>query len=283
MHKYRKRRLVSLDDRKLFLLDLDGVLYVGKQRPQLLGGLQLTERLRNLQKKVIVLTNSSTDTREQLAQKLSVLGFDITLDEIVSSSYLTGQFLKEKYGNADFFLVGERGFRDELEAAGHRCKEEGTVDVVVVGTDRQLSYDKLDKGVQLLRGGAKLVASHVARVYMSDGSVKLATGPIAKALEYGSGKKIIAIGKPSAYMFRIALRIGEAIPGESVMVGDQIDTDILGAKRAGIFSILTLTGVEDIHSVKRSRIKPDLIVRNIDDITAYLLPTKHRCDAPSVL
>ncbi|MAH21488.1 MAG: hypothetical protein CMO12_01595 [Thaumarchaeota archaeon] len=275
MHKNRKRQSVSLDNRNLFLLDLDGVLYVGKQRPHLLGGLQLTERLRNLQKRIIVLTNSSTDTREELAQKLTILGFDITLDEIVSSSYLTGQFLKERYGNADFFLVGERGFREELEAAGHRSKEEGTVDVVVVGTDRQLSYDKLDRGVQLLRGGAKLVASHVARVYMSDGSVKVATGPIAKALEYGSGKKTIAIGKPSAYMFRLALRIGEAIPGESVMVGDQIDTDILGAKRAGIFSILTLTGVEDIHSIKRSKIKPDLIVQNIDDITSYL-PTSRK-------
>ena len=117
-------------------------------------------------------------------------------------------------------------------------------DVVVIGLDRGLTYDKLDHAARVVRAGAAMVATHVARVYMYKDGPALATGPVVKALEYATGSRATVVGKPSPLMFRIALKKARCPPRRAVMVGDQIDTDILGAKRAGIDSILVLTGVD---------------------------------------
>jgi len=258
-----------LSKKQLFLFDLDGVLSVGKDRPRLVGGVRLVSRLRLLNRKVVVLTNSSTDSREGILMNLQSMGFNFSLDEILSASYLTSQYLKEKYGTVDCFLIGEEGFRRELEEFGHTVKD-SDADFVVVGIDRLLTYDKLNIGVQLLRRRAKLVACHMSRLYMSAHGPALGVGPIAKALEYGSGKRAVSIGKPSPLMFKLAMKRAGASVNETVMIGDQIDTDVTGAKKLGIFSILPLTGVENLDTISRSEIKPDMVVKNVDDIVEML-------------
>ena len=105
---------------------------------------------------------------------------------------------------------------------------------------------------------------------MSDSGPALSAGPIVKALEYASGRRAIMIGKPSPRMFRLALLLANGKASKAVMVGDQIETDILGANRARVHTVLVLTGVENRDSISRSKIKPDMIIESLDDLMNYV-------------
>jgi HAD superfamily hydrolase (TIGR01450 family) len=254
---------------QMFFFDLDGVLSVGKENPRYLGGREVVARIKSLGKKSAVLTNDSTHTREQILQNLSRLGFSFDLNEILTSSYLTATYLTGRFGKAGFFLVGEQGLQLELEAAGH-YQTEDKPSVVVVGFDRKLNYEKLDKALCLLRNGASLVGSYGGAVFMSDHGPAMSAGPIIRALEYGSGKRAIMIGKPSPRMFRLALERAHEKPRNAVMIGDQVETDLVGARRAGVRTILVLTGVENRETIRSSKIKPDMIIETVDQLTKYL-------------
>ncbi len=254
---------------RVFLFDLDGVLSVGKESPRYLGGREVVSRIKLSGKKAFVLTNDSTHVREEIFQNLSQLGFSFQVEEILTSSYLTATYLTERFGKATFFLVGEEGLRRELEDAGH-VPTRDQPQVVVVGLDRGLTYDKLDNALRFLRTGAGLIGSYGGVLYMGDNGPALSAGPLIKALEYGSGKSAIIIGKPSPRMFRLALRKAKEKPGRAVMVGDQIETDLLGARRAGVHTVLVLTGVETSDTVARSKFKPELIIGSVDSLAEKL-------------
>jgi ribonucleotide monophosphatase NagD (HAD superfamily) len=115
-----------------------------------------------------------------------------------------------------------------------------------------------------------LVGSYGGAVYMSDRGPALSAGPILKALEFASGKKAVLIGKPSASMFTLALKLANEKAGAAVMVGDQIETDLVGARKAGVHTILVLTGVESQESIRHSKIRPDLVIDNVDALRALL-------------
>jgi HAD superfamily hydrolase (TIGR01450 family) len=252
-----------------FFFDLDGVLSVGKENPRYLGGRKVIRMIKSLGKKTFVLTNDSTHVREEIQQNLTKLGFNFALHEILTSSFLTADYLTRRFGKASFFLVGENKLKSELEAAGHIVADRKP-QVVVVGLDRKLTYKKLNSALRFLRGGAQLIGSYGGAVYMSDRGPALSAGPIIKALEYGSGKRAIMIGKPSPRIFRLALQRAHEKPTSAVMVGDQIETDLLGAHRAGVRTILVLTGVETQESISRSKIKPDAVIRNVDALDSLL-------------
>jgi HAD superfamily hydrolase (TIGR01450 family) len=260
---------MNLKKIQVFFFDLDGVLSVGKENPRYLGGREVVKEIKALGKKTFVLTNDSTHTREEIHQNLTRLGFNFALDEILTSSFLTANYLRQKFGVASFFLIGEDGLKRELEAAGHRPTERNP-QVVVVGFDRKLTYEKLDNALRFLREGSRLIGSYGGAVYMSDHGPALSAGPIIKALEYGSGERAIMIGKPSPRMFRLALQSAHEKSAQAVMVGDQLETDLLGARRAGVHTILVLTGVETQETINRSKIKPDMIVECINDLFTYL-------------
>jgi 4-nitrophenyl phosphatase len=254
---------------RAFFFDLDGVLSVGKEKPRYLGGREVVAKIKSSGRKAAVLTNDSTHIRQEIVQSLMKFGFSFDYEEILTSSYLAAVYLARRFGRASFFLVGEEGLRRELEAAGH-IPNEDRPDAVVVGLDRQLTYDKLNLALRFLREGALLVGSYGGAVYMSDHGPALSAGPIVRALEYGSGRRAIMIGKPSARIFRLALeRLGEKA-ARAVMIGDQIETDLLGAHRAGVRTILVLTGVENQETIRRSKTKPDQVIGTVDDLVDLL-------------
>ena len=253
---------------RLFLFDLDGTLWIGKEDPRYVGGKEVVEKLKDSGRKTFVLTNDSTHVREEIYQNLTKLGFSFAIEDILTSSYLTAQYLTERFGTASFYLIGENGLGRELEAAGQYASAEP--EAVVIGLDRKLSYEKLDNGLQFLRAGARLVGSYGGAVYMGDRGPALSAGSIIKALEFASGKKAVMIGKPSPRMFTLALQLANEKAGKAVMVGDQIETDVVGARKAGVHTVLVLTGVETRESVGRSKIKPDMIIDNLEALGTLL-------------
>jgi len=253
----------------VFFFDLDGVLSVGKETPRYLGGREVIERIKASGRKTAVLTNDSTHIRKEILENLQKFGFNFVFQEILTSSYLTAMYLADRFGKASFFLVGEEGLRRELEAAGH-CPTDSKPDAVVVGFDRKLTYQKLDQALRHLREGSILVGSYGGAVFMSDHGPALSAGPIIKALEYGSSRRAVMIGKPSPRMFKLALRRTGEKATNAVMVGDQIETDLLGAHRAGVRTTLVLTGVETRESIEGAKIKPDLVLSRVDDLADLL-------------
>lgn len=233
-----------LRDKALFLFDLDGVFYKGKESRVKIGGAGVVEALRAKGKKLFILTNNSTDSAKTVHSRLLEFDIPVREDEVLTSGLLTAEYLRERFGRVTYFLVGEEGLDAEMKGHGHRRTEGEQADFVVVGLDRRLTYEKLDHAARLARNGARIVATHVSRLYMYKSGPAMATGPLVKAIEYASSKRATVIGKPSSLMFKIALGRAGCSGDQAVMVGDQVDTDIEGAARAGIDAILVTSGVD---------------------------------------
>jgi 4-nitrophenyl phosphatase len=260
--------LIDLSKKKLFLFDLDGVLTSGKESPVLLGGTKVINKIRASKgKSFFVVTNDSTDTVETVLGRLLRFDIPVSAHEILTSARLTAQYVAKKHPGATYHLVGEKGLDEELKREGLKPAKEMRADYVIVGLDRWLTYDKLDKASEIARNGAKIVACHSARLYMYEKRVAMAVGPIVKAIEYASSKKAVAIGKPSRLMFELALEMGGCKPKDAVMVGDQEETDIVGAKKMGITSIIVKTGV---YSRGETKTQADAIVDNVDDVAKMI-------------
>ncbi len=258
--------MIDLKAKKLFLFDLDGVLLKGKEHPVKIGGSEVVERIRKRGKSLFVLTNNSTDTVETIHERLWKLGIPIMREEILTTTRLTAEYVKTKYSSATYFLVGEAGFDEELRRQGLRRTVGNKADVVLVGLDRKLTYGKLDRAVKNVMNGAGIVATHESAMYMSRYGPAMAVGPILRAIEYATGKKGVAIGKPAPLMFATALERAACSKEEAVMIGDQEDTDITGATNFGIDSMLVLSGVADGNS--RTLAKGAL--QNIDDLASLI-------------
>lgn len=226
------------------------------------------KELRRRGKKLLVLTNNSTDTTETVWSRLVETGVPVRRDEILTSSVVTAQYLRSKYGKVTYFLVGERGLETEMNRLGHRRVYVSHADFVVVGLDRHLTYEKLDQATTVARNGAPIVATHISALYMARNGPAMATGPIVRALEYAAGKKAIEVGKPATLMFKVALRNAGCRAREAIMVGDQIDTDILGAVRSGVDAILVKTGVD--HDIRGTG--SVAAISNVDDLVGFFRP-----------
>jgi len=259
--------MIDLAAKKLFLFDLDGVFYRGKEKPIKIGGTRVIGRIRERRKRLFILTNNSTDTVATIRSNLANFDIPVTGEEILTSGALTVEYVAKTYGRTTYYLIGEQGLDEVLRKAGLRRSLGVHAEVVVVGLDRHLTYSKLDRAARVVGNGADIVASHSARVYMYKYGPAIAVGPIVKALEYATGRRATVIGKPSPLMFQIALRKANCDKRDAVMIGDQLETDIVGARKAGIDSILVLTGVDRGDG---GRIKPSSSVRNIDDLADYI-------------
>lgn len=259
----KKRPILRKKD--LFLFDLDGVFYAGKENREKIGGTRVIEALHVSGKKLFVLTNNSTDSVETIHARLTEFNIPVERDEILTSALLTAEYLSKKHGRVSYFLVGEAGLESEMRRCGHTRTEGEEAQFVVVGLDRRLTYDKLDQAARLVRNGASIVATHSARLYMCNHGPAIATGPIVRALEYATQKKATLIGKPSPLMFRIALERAGCKRMQAVMIGDQVDTDLEGASSAGIDSILVTTGVD-----QDSRGTAIATIHNVDDLVDLL-------------
>jgi len=252
--------------KSLFLFDLDGIFYKGKESRVKIGGTRAIEALRANGKKLFILTNNSTDSAATVYSYLHEFGIPVKKDEVLTSGLLTAEYLRERHGKVSYYLVGEKGLDAEMRRCGHRRTRGETADFVVVGLDRELTYDKLDHAARLARKGAGIVATHASRLYMYKSGPAMATGSLVKAIEYASQKRATVIGKPSRLMFSIALRRAGSKKSEAVMIGDQVDTDILGASRAGIDAILVTTGID--HDAPGMKLLAKL--SNVDEIVRLL-------------
>jgi 4-nitrophenyl phosphatase len=243
------------------IIDLDGVVWLGKRPIE--GAAEALTRLEKAGKKLVFLTNNSTYSRKECADRLRRMG--IKTERVVTSSYGAALWLKRE-GKARVYAIGEKGLKEELKLAGHELvgeKEAQTATHVVVGLDRNLNYRKLAAAMKAILAGAKFVATNRDCAFPSEEGLLPGAGAIVSFLEAATSRPPdVVIGKPETFLLELALRILDSKPGETAIVGDRLDTDVAAGKRMGLRTILVLTGV----SKGKGHPKPDMVIRSLLDL-----------------
>ena len=240
------------------LCDIGGVLYVG-ERP-IRGAIEAVACIRH-RYRVRFVTNTTQKTGAQIVQKLQEMGFEIQPEEVITALDVTRQFLEREGAGACYLLTddGAAYFRDLPEAP---CRY-----VVVGDAQENFSYDRLNRAFRVLMGGGVLLAAAKNRYFKdSDGELSMDAGGFVAALEYACNTEARIIGKPSREFYHLACASMGIPPEACVMIGDDIESDILGAQEAGLKAALVKTGKFTADDLLRGII-PDAVIDSIADFS----------------
>jgi 4-nitrophenyl phosphatase len=250
------------------IIDMDGVLYIGDRPMPCLR--EFFAFLRERQIQFILATNNSTRTPQQYVDKLAGMGVTVFPQEILVSGQATARFLARQYPRGTrVHVFGMPSLRQAMTNEGFTLADED-VQLVVASMDREVTFEKLKRATLLIRGGARFIATNLDPTNPSEEGLIPGTGAMIVALEAASGTQATAIGKPQPIMYQLAMEQMGATPATTAAIGDRVDTDILGGKRAGLATICVLSGSSD--RAEAEAIETDLI---FEDIAQLLETWKH--------
>ena len=267
MGKAHPRPIAPLRRIRALISDLDGTLVAGNRpQPDLLRFLEL---LRRRQIALTVATNNTVRTPEQYSDKLAALGAAVPPGQVLTASSATAAYLRaELPPGAPLFVVGEYGLRTALVEAGFALVEESAqpVAAVVVGGDRTMDYAKLKYAIRHVRGGARFIGTNPDLLVPTEDGLAPEAGVLLAAIAAGAGVVPTVIGKPERPLLEQALRRMCSTPATTAILGDRLDTDILGGQRLGLATILVTTGADDASMILAKNIVPDLVVRGLGEL-----------------
>jgi 4-nitrophenyl phosphatase len=246
------------------LFDMDGVLYRGNS--PLPGVHTMLEFCEQRGIAYACITNNATRTREQYGRKLAAMDIPIAPERVFTSSLITSRYLREHYPRGTtIYAIGMEGLHDALFHDGYFVPDETAPQLVVQGADFTLTYEKLKTGCLAIRRGARFVATNLDRTFPSEEGLVPGAGSLVAALQAATDTEPLVVGKPQPTMFRVALDMLGSTPDTTLVIGDRLDTDIAGARNAGLRSALVLTGVSERAMLQESPHQPDAV---FDDLTA---------------
>src|SRR5439155_18060257 len=251
------------------LLDIDGVLHVsGKAIP---GAPEAVQRLRAEGHRIRFVTNNTTRARAQLTAELRAIGIELEEEELATTPLAAGKVLE----GLRVVPLTMSAIRDDL--AKHVSLVEDGAQVVLVGgadetaeTGEVFAYENLNRAFAELRAGARLVCLHKNRWWQTARGPLLDAGAVVAGLEYACGARAEVIGKPSAAYFEAALLELAARPEEAIMVGDDVDSDIVGAKALRLRAVLVRTGKFREEALRHAQWPPDAVLDSIADLPRHL-------------
>ena len=222
-----------------FFFDLDGCIYFTDRLAA--GAADLVLKLKDAEKKVCFITNNSRQTSVEVAEKLLHMGLNVSAEEVITATDMTGRYILDQYGVSVLKVAGSASLCASLESAGHRIlplDSQDAADAIVVGRDTDFTYQKLG-WISLEAGrGARIIGANADLTHPGrDGEKVPETGALVAAVEAVTGKKASYVGKPEPHLFLYGLQMCGEKAGECAMVGDNYDTDILGGKRAGMHTV----------------------------------------------
>jgi 4-nitrophenyl phosphatase len=248
------------------VLDLDGVVYRGLQA--LPGAVGFLRRLERLGIPYVFATNNSAATPEQYAERLGRLGIQVEPGRIVTSAVVAAEFLRTQAGpGTPVFVVGGEGLRRALEEAGFSPSGPADASFVVVGLDVEFTYAKLRDACRAIRRGARFIATNRDPNLPVEGELWPGAGALVAAIETATGVSPVTVGKPERPLFEAALGRLRSAPEQTLMVGDQLATDVLGGRRMGMRTVLVLSGVV-AEAAPQGDLRPDLVVRDLGELDA---------------
>ena len=251
-----------------FMIDMDGTVYKGGD--PIPGAKEFISFLKEQGIPFTFLTNNSAHGRSFYLQKLTRLGFDVGIDNILTSTIATIRYLLSERPGRTVYPVAVPEVVDEMRAAGIPLVEKDP-DIVVLTFDTTITYEKINDAFHFLRSGAELIATHPDDLCPTEDSYDIDIGPFIRMFEQMCQTTATVIGKPNGLMLEMASRELGVPPEDTVMVGDRLYTDIEMAVRAGTQSILVLSGETDMSMVEGWGKRPTAIVDSVADIPGMII------------
>lgn len=260
----------KLKNIKALIIDMDGVLWRSTEPIGDLSGIFETIAARGL--KVTLATNNSTRTANQHLEKIIGFGVKLSVEQVLSSAMAAAALLKEDFPNGgDLYVVGHEGLTGAVEAEGFRVFQEAKMPenpvAVVSGIDWEITYEKIANAATLIRNGAPFYGTNPDKTFPTPHGLMPGAGTILAAIETASGVAPIVAGKPKPYLFQLAMQRMGVSPTETLVVGDRLETDILGGQNAGCFTAQVLSGVSTRAEGEALAKSPDIVA---DDLSAVL-------------
>jgi 4-nitrophenyl phosphatase len=247
---------------KGYLIDLDGTMYRGKEKIE-----EASEFVKYLYEKKIpylFVTNNSSRTPQQVAQKLRDFGIPTLDEQVFTTSNATANYIYDYKPGAKIYVIGEEGIRTALTEKGFELVEENA-DVVVSGIDRTISYEKLALGCINIRNGARFISTNGDIAIPTERGLLPGNGSLTSVLTVSTETQPTFIGKPEKVIMEQALKVLGVPREETLMVGDNYHTDIKAGMNAGMDTLLVHTGVTTIAHLEKYEEQPTFTVNSLED------------------
>lgn len=259
---------MNLSNIELFLLDMDGTIYL--ENALIDGAKAFLLWLQQNNKEYCFVTNNSSKSQQAYLNKLAKLDISCRPDQIFTSGMAMGLYLKKEFPQKSVYLVGTQSLAEELIKDGIVINDENP-DIVVVGYDSELTYEKLRKACHFLRDGATFLATNVDVVYpLAKNAFIPDCGSFCHMLEVATQKKPYYIGKPNPLMMHLLAQNHHIDMEKIAVVGDRIYTDVAWAIAANATSILVLSGETTQEVLEKSPIKPNFVFSSVKELLFHL-------------
>lgn len=262
---------MKISDKKLFLLDMDGTIYLDNDLFD--GTVDFLNEIKRRGGRYLFLTNNSSKSADAYVEKLSKIGISATKDDFLTSTYATILYIKEKFPGRKFYSFGTESFTNELRAAGIDVTTNVSDDVfgIVMGNDNELTFKKLEDACKLLLRDVEYIATNPDWVCPTSFGYVPDCGSVAEMLWRASGKRPKFIGKPEPEMLYLAMEKLGYSKEQTVMIGDRVYTDIASGYNAGVDTIFVLSGEGTREDADKSDTKPTYIMENIREVYNALI------------
>jgi NagD protein len=250
-----------------YLMDMDGVLV--REDRLIPGADAFVDRLQDLGRRYLVLTNNSIYTPRDLSARLALIGLTVPPEAIWTSALATAQFLDHQRPGGTAFVIGEAGLTTALHEVGYILAERDP-DYVILGETRSYSLQRITQAIRLIVAGARFIATNPDPTGPSPDGILPATGSVAALISRATGVEPYFVGKPNPLMMREALRAIGAHSQSTAMIGDRMDTDIVAGMEAGMHTMLVLTGITSREMAERFPYRPSRIVDSVADVVEFL-------------
>jgi len=247
-----------------FLIDMDGVIYKGNQI--IAGADTFINKLLKYDIPFSFLTNNSQRTRRDVMTKLSRMGIDVSEEHIFTCAMATARFLAKQKSNGTAYVIGEGGLLQALHRNGYSIVDHDP-DYVIVGEGRSFNFEMIETAVRMIEAGAKLVATNMDPNCPTQHGLRPGCGAIVAMLEAATGQKAFSVGKPSPIMMRAARKVLNLAADETTMIGDTMETDILGGVQMGYRTVLVLSGGTKASDLNNYAYQPNQVIDSIADLS----------------
>ena len=246
-----------------FICDMDGVIYHGNK---ILDGVtEFINWMQSCDKKFVFLTNSSERTPHELSMKLERMGLHISADHFYTSAMATAEFLHSQKPESTAYVIGEAALTKALYDHGIYMNDVNP-DYVVVGETSTYSFEKIQKAINLVLKGAKLIGTNPDITGPVENGINPATGALIAPIEIATGKKAYFVGKPNPLMLRHGLRKLNCHSQDIAFIGDRMDTDIIAGIESNVDTVLVLSGVTTREDISNFPYCPRYIVNGVGDL-----------------
>ena len=260
----------SLKDKRLFLLDMDGTIYL--ENDLFDGTLDFLEYVKSIGGRYIFLTNNSSKSVEKYIEKLAALGIESTAEDFLTSTNATVLYLKKK-DYKKIYAFGTKSFISQLKDEGLSVTTvlEDDVDCLCMGFDTELTFQKLEDACILLGRGVDYIATNPDWVCPTWYGYVPDCGSVSEMLYNATKRRPFFIGKPQPEMPLLAIEKTGYKKEETVIIGDRLYTDIACGVNAGISSVFVLSGEGTLEDIEKSEVKPEFVYDNIREIYNELI------------